>query len=241
MLDPWVDQPAAANLGLSPGSRVLDVGCGTGRFLTAARLAGHSVVGTELSPTAAQIARERALDDIRVGPFDAAQFRPEESFDLISMSHVLEHLPDPIGAVRLTSELMSAGGVLQIVVPNRDYVAMRWSARSRGRIYDLPFHLHHFTRDSLAHVLSLADLNLIKVLPSTPRTLNRALDRLSSVRRSAGWPRGASTRGQEAAGTPGSDSIEPPGRSLGGHLVEAARSISPGNTLSARAHRSTRA
>lgn len=110
---------------LAPGrGDLLDIGCGTGNFLVAARTAGYCVAGTELDKNAAQFAKER-LGLERVLPLTVAQFAqqyPDEKFDVVTFFEVLEHQADPIGFLERAKSCLRPRGFIGLSVPNRE----RW-------------------------------------------------------------------------------------------------------------------
>lgn len=92
-------------------STILDVGCGDGLFFPALSEFGQ-VWGVESDPAIVGPDQER----IHVGPFDLS-YAPEQRFDLIVLLDVLEHLPDPEGALRHAASLLAPGGALVLTVP----------------------------------------------------------------------------------------------------------------------------
>jgi SAM-dependent methyltransferase len=99
-----------------PRGRLLDLGCGNGRFVAWARLVGWDTYGVESDPVSAAIARRisgaaiyASLADLPVG---------DEAFDVITANHVLEHLPDPAATLARVHRLLQPGGTLYICVPN---------------------------------------------------------------------------------------------------------------------------
>lgn len=139
----------------APG-RVLDIGCAAGYFLRVAQDAGHDVHGVELS---AAIAGEAELalgkERIHVGTLDdavrAKRYAPQ-SFDLITMWDVVEHLPDPQHVLRTVRGLVKPGGKLLLETQN---VASRW-ARWLGRRwhhYKHDEHLYHFSPATIVRLL----------------------------------------------------------------------------------------
>jgi SAM-dependent methyltransferase len=79
-----------------PPGRLLDVGCGVGLLLQTAREAGWTPVGVDISPWPVEYARSRKLE-AHLGELSEDRFEPE-SFDVIVLNHVVEHVPDPPGA-----------------------------------------------------------------------------------------------------------------------------------------------
>ena len=95
--------------------RLLDVGTGTGQFLTVARKY-FDVQGTEVSGSAVRIARERYGLDVSQGELGSLSFG--RRFDVVTVLHVLEHVPSPSSTIGTCRRLMNDDGVLLIAVPN---------------------------------------------------------------------------------------------------------------------------
>ena len=97
---------------------LLDVGCGMGDFCGLAKEAGFRVFGTEFSDQYAEIAKRRAgAEHIYVGRVQEIDFK-NKTFDVISLWHVFEHLPDPLPTLVSLKGLVKPGGVISIEVPN---------------------------------------------------------------------------------------------------------------------------
>lgn len=138
--------------------RVLDIGCGSGRFLAALCARGFECHGTELSTETSR--RAAALPGLRlhVGPVRPDTY-PEGSFELVSLWHVLEHLPDPDSMLRNCWRWLTEGGRLLFALPNID----SWQARlfrSRWFHLDPPRHLFHFGPGSLRGALAAAGFRI---------------------------------------------------------------------------------
>ena len=103
--------------------RILDIGCGTGRFLDVAQTAGWGAEGFEIERRCVAEGRARGLT-IHDHLFRAADF-DASAFDVISSWDVLEHVADPAGLVREMSAALRPGGVVLISVPNVDSLAVR--------------------------------------------------------------------------------------------------------------------
>lgn len=106
------------------GGKLLDIGCGTGNFLAAARDAGYQVTGTELDRNAAKCAKER-LGLQRVLPLTIAEFTEqtfEEKFDVVTFFEVLEHQTEPAEFLRRVKACLKPRGTIALSVPNRE----RW-------------------------------------------------------------------------------------------------------------------
>jgi 2-polyprenyl-3-methyl-5-hydroxy-6-metoxy-1,4-benzoquinol methylase len=142
--------------------RLLDVGCGHGAFLAEMGRAGWEVQGVEPDANAAAVARARGVPVINA-PLEAAPLSPG-AFDAVTLSHVIEHLHDPIEALRILHHLLRPGGVIWIATPNLE---SRGHARY-GRDWiglDPPRHLVLFTRSSLARAVESVGFKLLRFVP----------------------------------------------------------------------------
>ncbi|HWE38639.1 MAG TPA: class I SAM-dependent methyltransferase [Isosphaeraceae bacterium] len=105
------------------GSRVLEVGCGTGGFLVAARRAGLEVVGADVATRWLVVARRRLADRGLSAPIVGANAErlpwADASFDVVVADSVLEHLADPLAALREWRRVVRPGGRLLVWSPNR--------------------------------------------------------------------------------------------------------------------------
>lgn len=131
--------------------RFLEVGCGTGSSLAYQREYGLTVAGVEWNASAARAARERYGLDVRAGTLEEAKF-PSGSFDVIFMSHVFEHLPNPAAALDEMHRILEAGGLVILKVPSISSAsAQRFGPHWLG--LDLPRHLYHFSPSTITRLL----------------------------------------------------------------------------------------
>lgn len=133
-----------------PGGRLLDVGCGNGQLLTRLRALGWQVEGVEVDPAAVAQARASGLE-VRLGSLEAQQYPPNH-FDVITMSHVIEHVHDPAGLLRECRRVLHPGGRLVVTTPNLNSWGHRFFKDSWFPL-DPPRHLYLFTFNSLQGVL----------------------------------------------------------------------------------------
>lgn len=159
-----------------PNGRLLDVGCSTGEFLASARAAGYEVVGLEPSASAAERAQGRGLEVHRRSPRAFADELPARrgAFDVVTLLHVLEHLPSPGAALDATHDLLAPDGVIVIQVPN-DFSELQEAAR---RAIDrppwwiaIPDHVHYFDFASLRSLLSARRFGVIREQATFPMEL----------------------------------------------------------------------
>lgn len=134
---------------------VLDIGAGSGEALAWHRGRGCRVAGLDPDPAAARIACEHALE-VRAGAFRDGLW-PTGSFDAVTMDQVIEHLPDPLSALRAAARLLRPGGRLVISTPN-GAAALRRILGRRWQHWHAPYHLHIFSPRSLALAVRQAGL-----------------------------------------------------------------------------------
>lgn len=145
---------------VQPDSHVLDMGCGTGEFLCELK-DKYIVEGYEPEPSAVSWVRERFGLDVHTGNFTSVDFT-HAPFNLISLWHVLEHIPDPSRALDDIAALLSPGGIALIALPNPDAFDAK-IYRSHWVAYDAPRHLWHFGRTPLTKLALKSGLKLIRV------------------------------------------------------------------------------
>ena len=121
---------------LAPGLRLLDVGCGPGTITAdlAALVAPGEVVGIDAAAAVRETARAHAADQGVDVTFDVGDVyaldHPDASFDVVHAHQVLQHLTDPIAALREMRRVTRPGGI--IAVRDSDYGAMTWYPESQG-------------------------------------------------------------------------------------------------------------
>ncbi|MFZ3200083.1 MAG: class I SAM-dependent methyltransferase [Candidatus Acidiferrales bacterium] len=155
--------------------RLLDLGCGTGNFLAAARNAGFDVTGVEFDSSAVRFAREhyglRRVFAQRPEDFRAAH--PQEQFDVVTFFEVLEHQEHPRQFLSVAKDCLAAGGFLALSVPNRD----RWQKGVESLDYP-PNHLTRWSPRSLRIFLERNGFEILS-LRQEPLGIRRAAGVLS--------------------------------------------------------------
>ena len=92
-------------------------------FFVKPKRAGFSVIGTELSELGASLIRQTGID-VRLGQFTEIKI-PEEKYDLITLWHILEHVPNPGFVMARIRKIIAPDGILVVAVPNEDHPIWR--------------------------------------------------------------------------------------------------------------------
>jgi SAM-dependent methyltransferase len=138
---------------------VLDIGCATGALLDFLRGRGWRVTGVEISPSAGYAQKERRLD-VRNLPLEECGF-PDNSFDVVLASHLIEHLNSPRSFLTETYRVLKNGGRVFITTPNiSGFQARLFGPRWRSAIFD---HLYLFSVRTLTNMLKSAGFKIEKV------------------------------------------------------------------------------
>lgn len=143
---------------------IFDVGCGNGSFLANMKNFGWEVCGCEPDPKSAMIAIHKGLE-VHIGTIDSVSY-PDNSFDVITLSHVLEHTPDPIQTLLDCHRLLKPGGILSIITPNNKSIGHR-IFKQFWHSLDPPRHLVLFSPKSLTKIIESIGFNITFTTTST--------------------------------------------------------------------------
>jgi 2-polyprenyl-3-methyl-5-hydroxy-6-metoxy-1,4-benzoquinol methylase len=139
---------------------VVDIGCGMGYFLYAAREAGYRVMGVDISDFAASYVSGHLGIPMKTGHLDTITL-PESSVDVVTMWHFLEHTDDPRHYIEKVARWLKPDGLLVIDVPNYEGTDAQktweqWTA------WQLPYHYFQFTPQTLTRLLSRHGFEIIR-------------------------------------------------------------------------------
>jgi 2-polyprenyl-3-methyl-5-hydroxy-6-metoxy-1,4-benzoquinol methylase len=155
-LTSFIFPPLIADLPADNAGRLLDVGCGDGDLIRAAQERGWNAEGVDFDPAGVELARSRGLN-VHLGSL-ASQGYDAEQFDAIVMSHVVEHLADPISVLQECHRILKPGGRLVLATPNADSQFHR-EFRKHWVHLDPPRHLYVFEVNTLTEVVRRSGFN----------------------------------------------------------------------------------
>ncbi len=150
--------------------RLLDIGCGVGDLLQAAKAAGWQVTGTEIADRAIAQADATVKNEILLG--DILQLRlPANAYDVITSYHVIEHLLNPVEVLSTIYRLLRPGGMALIETPNFGGLGARIRGKHWSHIIP-PEHLTYFESGSLRYALKQAGFTTFRILTSSPQVID---------------------------------------------------------------------
>ncbi|SHI86608.1 class I SAM-dependent methyltransferase [Flavobacterium haoranii] len=143
----------------SQKGQLLDIGAGTGDFLVAAKNDGWQTLGIEPNKNAKTLAENKGVNFA-----DQLEVISDDSFDVITMWHVLEHVPNLEYQLKQLKRICKPGGIVIIAVPNyksfdAQYYKEFWAA------YDVPRHLWHFSKNGIQKLFAQKNFQLVKMKP----------------------------------------------------------------------------
>lgn len=170
-----------------PQGKLLDVGCGNGQFLAMMQDLGWEVVGVEPDGQAVKAARACLGLSVYEGTLEEAGF-PEDSFDAITMNHVIEHVWDPISTLRECRRVLKVGGRLVVITPSIWSLGARLFSKA-WLPWEPPRHLFLFSPRTLQECAEQAGLRVLK-LWTTARSAHWICSASYSIRRNGTLPGG---------------------------------------------------
>lgn len=139
--------------------KVLEIGSSTGLMLSLLKEKGWDVLGIELSPKSAKYANNKGITTIQ-NAFEKTKFN--EKFDLVILSHTLEHLKNPEKILSRVNEILAKNGLLLIDLPNfGSYSAEHQKCKWEHLLIDE--HLWHFTPESMRKILAKNGFKVLNI------------------------------------------------------------------------------
>lgn len=133
------------------GLEMLDVGCGSGTLLGLMKQRGFRPTGLDFSAEAADVAQRENGVRVVIGSLDQARFSAE-SFDLVTLFHVMEHVANPRAVLTEVTRILKPDGALVLQVPNID----SWQFKAFGAKWyglDIPRHVIDYSKDAMLKLL----------------------------------------------------------------------------------------
>ena len=140
--------------------RLLEVGCGSGHVLKHMQSLGWNVTGVDFDPKAVAFASNQGLD-VRLGSLAEQSFQ-SNYFDLVFMSHVIEHVHAPLALLKASFEVLKPGGRLVLLTPNSESLWHRVFGRNWMSL-DPPRHLHLFNKSTITQLASRLGFTTVSV------------------------------------------------------------------------------
>jgi SAM-dependent methyltransferase len=168
---------------LPPGGAFFEVGSADGSLLERVRAKGHAVGGVELSRDACERAWRKGLDVFH-GTLE--ELRTDRRYDVVFLSHVIEHVLDPVETIARVRDLLAPGGVAYVETPNVGSPDARLFGEDWGLTHH-PRHLYLFTRATLRRLLEGTGL-VVERERWEPNSCGWALSVQHALRR-RGWDR----------------------------------------------------
>lgn len=152
---------------VKPGGKVLDIGCGNAISLLEMRNRGIDAYGIEEDRNLEKPAKELGLN-VKIGNIYDSKY-PNNFFDYVTLSQVLEHIPDPQRLLIAAGEKLKKNGILIASFPNFNSIYRKLCGK-RWIHWHVPFHLNHFSRKSLEMLAKNAGFRIKKYRVVTPTT-----------------------------------------------------------------------
>jgi SAM-dependent methyltransferase len=164
----------------SGAGRLLDVGCGFGAFVARMQERGWEAEGLDPSPAVVSAATGKGLP-VRLRTLEETP-GDRGFYDAITMFYVLEHLPDPVGALRKAWGLLAPGGIILIRVPHTTPIVRLLAPLGLdGSLFDPPFHLYDFSPGVLREMIRRTGFVDIRTFPGKPTIPSRPGARITSI------------------------------------------------------------
>jgi len=166
MMNPIVNKSAdliesKINTGMG---RLLDVGCAYGFFLHEMKSRGWQVEGVEISGTGRQYSQDKCGVHVYSQPLEYLDI-PENSFDVVTMFYLIEHVNNPLVLLREVNRILKPGGLILLRWPHTTPIVRILGPLSRKLdIYHTPYHLYDFSPETMKILLSITDFKNVETI-----------------------------------------------------------------------------
>lgn len=144
-----------------PNGKLLEIGCGSGVMLKTMKDLGWSIEGIDFDPNAVNNASKKGLN-VKLGGLIEQNY-PDKSYDAIVMSHLIEHVPDPINMIIECFRIMKDGSVLVLITPNSNSFGHK-VFQENWRGLEPPRHLNIFDANSIVNLLKFAKFSRLAII-----------------------------------------------------------------------------
>lgn len=151
--------------------KLLDVGCGSGAFMSVAQQRGWNVTGIELSPDLSQVSRRAVKAEVINAAFESVAL-PDESYDVVTMWDIIEHVLDPMFCLKKVERLLKPGGVALFCTPDEDSLLARAGLllyRMSGGAVSYPalalhptYHTYFFSRSGFKALIGKSGMQVVR-------------------------------------------------------------------------------
>jgi len=146
------------------GGKLLDIGCGYGFFLKEMKLRGWQVEGVEVSQTGRQYARDKWGINVYSQPVEDIDI-PENSFDVITMFYLIEHVSNPLALLKKVNRILKPGGLILLRWPHSTPIVRLLGPLSRKLdLYHTPYHLYDFSPETMKILLAITDFKNVETI-----------------------------------------------------------------------------
>lgn len=152
--------------------KLIDIGCGTGEFLNYMKQKGYDTIGIEPSEIAYKKSKDKGLDVYKTNLLEF--YSNNEKFDIINMTNVLEHIPEPTNVIEVCKKMLNKNGIIRIKVPN-DFNDLQLEAVKKLNKNEywiaIPDHINYFNFESLINILEFYGFKIISKTVDFPMEL----------------------------------------------------------------------
>lgn len=155
---------------LKETGKAIDIGCGNGKLLHLLKQEGWEVKGLELSSLLADSIKEKLSIEVKVADFLTYEPGKSDLYDLVTLRHVLEHLPDPVLAMKKINSFLNSGGYAVLEFPNIEALDLKFKRfLQRKNIYQkkyredyIPGHCNEYSKSSFEYLAAKTGFELVE-------------------------------------------------------------------------------